>query len=112
MWQTAEYWGYVHHDPFRGIRLSQMVKAERPYFTLEEIRNILAASPEPYRTFYWLAAETGLRPGELWGLRWCEIGADVLTLREAAEVLRLSTRTVRESVYDHLQKGGRSPCGN
>jgi hypothetical protein len=33
MWQTAEAWGYVHHDPFRGVRLPQMVKAEQPYFT-------------------------------------------------------------------------------
>ena len=69
MWNTAESWGYVHYDPFRGMRLPQMARTERPYFTLEEIRDIIAAAPEPYRTFYWLAAETGLRAGELCGLR-------------------------------------------
>jgi site-specific recombinase XerD len=82
MWRTAEAWGYVQHDPFRGVRLPQMVKAERPFFTLDEIRNILAASPEPYRTFYWIAAETGLRAGELCGLRWCDIGTDELRVRQ------------------------------
>ena len=82
MWQTAEAWGYVRHDPVRGLRLPQMAKAERPYFTLEEVRKILAAAPEPYRTFYWLAAETGLRAGELCGLRWCDIGTDELRVRQ------------------------------
>jgi integrase len=82
MWKTAESWGYVQHDPFRGIRLPQAVKTERPYFTLEEIRNILAVASEPYRTFYWLAAETGLRAGELCGIRWCDIGATELHVRQ------------------------------
>ncbi len=82
MWNTAESWGYVQFDPFRGMRLPQMVKTERPYFALEEIRAILAAAPEPYRTFYWLAAETGLRAGELCGLRWCDIGTTELYVRQ------------------------------
>jgi integrase len=82
MWNTAESWGYVHYDPFRGMRLPQIVITERPYFTLEEVREILAAAPEPYRTFYWLAAETGLRAGELCGLRWCDIGTTELRVRQ------------------------------
>src|SRR5215470_1796782 len=82
MWQTAESWGYVHHDPFRGLRLPQMTRGEAPFFTLEEVREILAAAPEPYRTFYWLAAETGLRAGELCGLRWGDIGTDELRVRQ------------------------------
>ena len=93
MWQTAEAWGYVHHDPFRGVRLPQMVKAEQPYFTLEEAREILAASPEPYRTFYWLAAETGLRAGELCGVRWRDIGTDALYVKQS--VWRGKTQTTK-----------------
>jgi len=95
MWQTAESWGYVHHDPFRGVRLPQMVKTERPYFTLGEIREILAVASEPYRTFYWLAAETGLRAGELCGLRWCDIGTDELRVRQAAWRGRIQTAKSR-----------------
>jgi integrase len=38
-------------------------------FTLEEVQRLLAAAGEPYKTFYWLAAETGMRAGELCGLR-------------------------------------------
>jgi integrase len=95
MWNTAESWGYVQYDPFRGMRLPQMVKAERPYFTLEETQSILAAAPEPYRTFYWLAAETGLRAGELCGLRWCDIGINELHVRQT--VWRGKTQTPKSS---------------
>jgi len=91
MWQTAKVWGYVQHDPFDGIQFPQMDEAEQPHFTLEEIRAILGASPEPYRTFYWLAAETGLRAGELCGLRWCDIGTDSLQVRQT--VWRGKTQT-------------------
>jgi integrase len=37
------------------------------FFTLDEVQRILAQAEEPYRTFYWLAAETGMRAGELCG---------------------------------------------
>jgi integrase len=33
------------------------------------MQRILAAAPEPYQTFYWVAAETGMRAGELCGIR-------------------------------------------
>ena len=91
IWQTAESWGYVQHDPFRGLRFPQMVKTERPYFTLDEIQRLLAAAPEPYRLFYWLAAETGLRAGELCGLRWCDIGTDELRVRQTAWRSKIQT---------------------
>jgi integrase len=77
------------------MRLPQTVKTERPYFTLEETRDILAAAPEPYRTFYWLAAETGLRAGELCGLRWCDIGTTELRVRQT--VWRGRTQTPKSS---------------
>jgi len=32
------------------------------------VKSIIESSPEPYRTFYGLAAETGLRAGELCGI--------------------------------------------
>ena len=43
-------------------------RVARRFFSVEEVQRILAAAPEPYRTFYWLAVETGMRAGELCGL--------------------------------------------
>ena len=55
--------------PVSGIVLPKRHRVARRFFSVEEALGILAAAPEPYRTFYGLALETGLRAGELCGLR-------------------------------------------
>ena len=69
MFQSARAWGYFAHDLLDGIVLPKARRAVRFTFTLEELQRILAEAQEPHRTFYFLAAETGLRAGELCGLR-------------------------------------------
>ena len=69
MWKSARAWGYVAHDVTEVITLPPRRRARTSFFTLQEVQRIIAAAVEPYRTFYWIAAETGLRAGELCGLR-------------------------------------------
>jgi len=69
MWKSAKAWGYASHDALDGLVLPSTRKAERFYLTLDEVRRIIGSAEEPYRTFYWLAAETGARAGELCALR-------------------------------------------
>ncbi|HZS28411.1 MAG TPA: tyrosine-type recombinase/integrase [Candidatus Angelobacter sp.] len=73
MWNAAKSWGIVTHNPFDGLRLPRPVKTERRSFTLQEVKQIIEAAQEPYKTFYTLAAETGMRAGELCGLRVCDV---------------------------------------
>jgi len=73
MWNTATAWGYVTHDPFKGIRLPLLQKQEQPYFTMHQMRRIIRRAQEPYQTMYWLASETGMRAGELCGLQWDDV---------------------------------------
>jgi len=47
--------------------------ARRPIFTPEQIEQTLAASTEPYRTLFTVAALTGARVSELCGLTWAEV---------------------------------------
>jgi len=68
LWKSARAWGYVAHDAVSDAVLPMQRKARRRFFTMEEVQRILAAVCEPYYTFYWLAAETGMRAGELCGL--------------------------------------------
>jgi integrase len=70
VWREAVNWGYAEDLAFRRLRLPARIHSERPWFTAEQIRLILRAAPEPYRTFYWLLAETGLRAGEAAALEW------------------------------------------
>lgn len=85
IWKQARAWRYVAHDALEGVVLPKQRKARRFFFTIEETQRILAAGEfcvwpragrstlmikgEPYRTFYWLPAEIGMRAGELCGLR-------------------------------------------
>jgi len=69
MWKSARAWGYVVHDAVAEVVLPKPRRTERFFFTLEEVQKILGAAQEPHRMFFWIAAETGLRAGELCGLR-------------------------------------------
>jgi integrase len=69
MWKSAKAWGYVKHNVFEDLVLPKRVLVRRFSLTLEEIRRIIATAEGPFKTFCWLAAETGLRCGELCALR-------------------------------------------
>jgi len=69
LWKTAKDWGYVSHDPFHGLRFPEHSKISTYNFTVEESLAIIAAAPEQWKPFFWLLAETGIRTGELAGLK-------------------------------------------
>ena len=69
VWKTVKTWGYISHDPFHGLRFPAPSKGKTYNFTVEESLAIIAAAPEQWKSFFWLLAETGMRPGELAGLK-------------------------------------------
>jgi integrase len=75
MLNTAKDWGYV----CEGMSLKRLALPPREarktprFFTAEEARRIIAAAREPYATIYAVAAMTGMRAGELLGLRITDI---------------------------------------
>ncbi len=69
MWNSSKAWGYVSHNPLEGLVLPKVVRQSRFFFILDEIQRIIAAASGPLKSFCWLAAETGMRAGELCGLR-------------------------------------------
>ncbi len=73
IWRTAIDWGYTSERIFDRVQLRRPQDAEARFFTVEEVRRILSAATEPHRTLYLLAAETGMRAGELCALRWSDI---------------------------------------
>src|SRR6202050_1030217 len=73
LWRSARAWRYVADDVTEGVRLPRRIPAERRHFSIEEMSSIIATAAEPYRTCFWLAAETGMRAGELCGLRWQDV---------------------------------------
>jgi integrase len=85
MWNAAKAWGYVAHNPFDGLVLPKLEPQVRFFFTVDEIRRILETSGEPHKTFYWLAAETGMRAGELCGLRIedIDLGDSIVSVKQS-----------------------------
>lgn len=98
-WKTAKQWQLVQHDVCLGIRLPQLNPVERPSFTIDEMSKIIAAAEEPMKSFFWLAAETGMRAGELCGVRVCDIDA------------RTGVVYVRQSVWNGKAGSPKSNAG-
>ena len=64
-------------------KLPRRPKTKPKHFTLTDVANIIAASQGEARFFYWLAAETGLRSGELAGLKLTDISGERLTVNRS-----------------------------
>jgi integrase len=69
LWKSARIWGYVAHDAVSDVVLPKRHRKQQRFFSVEEIQRILDAAEGPYLAFYWLAAETAMRAGELCGLQ-------------------------------------------
>ncbi len=86
MWKSARAWRYVSHNALDGVVLPKPRRSRRRFYSVEEVRRILGAAQDPHRTFYWLAAETGRRAGELCGLRVddFELGRSLVKVSQSA----------------------------
>jgi len=71
---TAVNWDYVSNNPVRGVKMPERtLKRPHRFLSAEEVKRLIAASKEPTRTIIILATMTGLRIGEIIGLRWGRI---------------------------------------
>lgn len=78
MWRTAQDWGYVSEklDPFERLKYRTSEQDEQASFTEQQMRLIIQQAKDPQKLIFWLAAETGMRSGELLGVRIEDIGFD------------------------------------
>jgi integrase len=64
-------------------KLPRRPKVKAKFFTFADVANIISASQGESLTFYWLVAETGLRSGELAGLKLTDIDGERLTVNQS-----------------------------
>lgn len=69
----ARQWRYLREDPSEGIKPAREEQKEMAFLHPDEIRLLLKHADEPYRTLFLTAIFTGMRRGELLGLRWGDI---------------------------------------
>jgi integrase len=72
----AVEWGYLVASPAASGRPVKREQPEREGFTWAEVESILAVAGEPWALVFRTAALTGLRRGELLGLRWSDLELD------------------------------------
>jgi integrase len=95
MWNSARAWGYVAHDPFDGLVLPTRGLIQTFTFSLEDTRRIIASSSEPYKTFYSILAETGIRGGEICALRVADLDLENAVVHVRQSVWRGQIQTVK-----------------
>lgn len=68
--KVARRWGYVVSDVRQGDLVIPASCPSKPgrFFTVEQVRSILALASDPWRAIFALAAMAGLRAGEVLGL--------------------------------------------
>lgn len=102
---TAQRWECLERNPTRQAQVPSIVtKRERITLTPEQVRALLRALEEPYRTMVLLAVLSGLRRGEIFGLRWKYVDFEdgSLTVAESSYEGRSSapkTRAARRKVF-------------
>ena len=82
LFSDAVAWSYVRDNPVRNVRLpNARLAPPQPYLTPEQVRQLVFALREPYRTIVLTAVLTGLRPSELFGLYWTDLDFEKQTMR-------------------------------
>jgi integrase len=95
MWTTARAWGYVSHDPFYGLKLPKKVAPKTYSFSLDETLAIIEKAKEPWKTLFRIVAETGVRSGEVAGLRVEDFDPINLTISVRQSVWNRKIQTVK-----------------
>lgn len=105
MWSVAQAWGYVQHNPFpRGasgrllLKLPAAAPSETYHFTVEEALAIIDKAQGRWKTFFRILAETGMRPGELAGLRISDVRYGFLIVAQSVWQQQVQTPKTKNSI--------------
>jgi len=73
LYSHAIRWEWVTRNPITSVRQSAKRQAVPEILTVDELVKLLNAIPEPFRTAVFLDGASGLRVGELLGLKWEDV---------------------------------------
>jgi integrase len=76
MWNSAVAWKYVAGE--LRVELPKARKLRMRCYSVEQVKRMLANSKDAEQVFFWLAAETGARVGELIALRASDVDLENL----------------------------------
>lgn len=71
--KTAVIWGYISRNPAEYIKKPLIRKYEPLFLTPDQLPQLVEATPQKYKALIATAAFTGMRQGELLGLKWDDV---------------------------------------
>lgn len=106
--RLAVEWGYISHNPAARMKQTRANKREGRALTPEQIEALCRELPDLRDcTIVRLLAFTGLRPGELRGLRWHDVGERALQIERSVSANRVGPTKTRRSRSVELQPAAR-----
>ncbi len=86
----AVRWGYIDRNPAKFVNKPKQPRKEMNSLSAEQVRIFLIKSRgSGYETLFYLAVTTGLRIGEILGLRWTDIDWESRSLRIQRQLQRV-----------------------
>lgn len=87
---TAVEWNLLARNPADTVKAPRAPGREMVALSASEVRDLLdSLEGDPLRPLYVMAVMTGMRQGELLGLRWREIDVDARTVRVIGQLQRI-----------------------
>src|SRR5260370_26770334 len=95
-------WGNLRENIWESDKKIGSSETEVRAYTDAEVESILSRSTGAKRLFYWLAVETGMRAGELCGLRVCDVDPfrKLVRVRQAVWVGKGQTPKTKNAIRD------------
>jgi len=96
-------WGYLISSPMKGIGFFKEPPGRLRFLSAEEINRLLVELPEGTKKFVLCALLTGLRRGELLGLRWSDIDLKNRMIRvEKTKTNERRIIPISEALFKHF----------
>ncbi len=99
-------WGYMRFNPAEDIESFPVSHEEMHFLEPEDIRALLNASLEPFRTLFLTAVMTGMRRGELLALQWGDIDWNSSRIFVRRTLFWFSCEEASERKHDERWKFG------
>ncbi len=99
--KTGVQWGYIVKNPADYVKKPRTPKKEMDFFNPDEVRALLQATDERHYPIMLTACMTGMRRGELLGLKWEDIDfkSETITIKRSAY-----KNTLVETKTDHSRR--------
>ena len=88
LYSHALRWEWVNRNPISSVRQSAKRRKIPVVLTIEQIRDFVANLTEPCRTAVLLGLGSGLRVGELLGLKWEDVNFEALEVNVTRSVVK------------------------